>query len=197
MSEISGANLNIVQSFLDRHSKKDSNKRGFLAGTELPAADLQLNDQVDDKNVLLTHTKKYQFSNKNKFLTRSLMFISGAFDGTAESLKYQYSGFKNIFPNANDYWWDPSVSWKNKYKNNDKSQGPKFMLSTTLLVGTTDGYHLTRTIRNLTMVAAITFKIGEKQKWSHYLLDAAVDYASYLLGFCLTYELMFSGKQTP
>ena len=46
-----------------------------------------------------------------------------------------FSTFKNA------YWFNPNGSWKNKYKDNDPTKGPKFFGSTTFLVFTTDAWH--------------------------------------------------------
>ena len=65
--------------------------------------------------------------------------IAGAFNGAMDTLQFHYG--KSVFLPQSAFW-DPAVSWRNKYKNNDPAQGPKFPLSTTLLVGFTDGWHL-------------------------------------------------------
>jgi Flp pilus assembly protein TadB len=51
------------------------------------------------------------------------------------SFKYNDSIFKKW------KWFDPSISWSNKYKNNDPKKGPLFFGSTTFLVWTTDAWH--------------------------------------------------------
>ena len=55
-----------------------------------------------------------------------LLYFSGFFNGYRDVLNYHYYVFKDHHPNANDQFWNPAISWKNKYKNNDPSQGPKF-----------------------------------------------------------------------
>lgn len=50
---------------------------------------------------------------------------------------------KSIFSNfKNQTFWNPYMSWVNKWKNNDPTQGPKFFGSTTFLVFLTDSWHL-------------------------------------------------------
>ena len=39
-------------------------------------------------------------------------------------------------------WSDPQLSWRNKWKNGDPSQGEKFLGSSTIFVLTTDLFHL-------------------------------------------------------
>lgn len=53
-----------------------------------------------------------------------LCFFGGAFKGYSDVLNYHYSNFKKIHPNINDQFWNPELSWTNKYKNHDSLQGP-------------------------------------------------------------------------
>ena len=82
-----------------------------------------------------------QLVDRNTAIRCGLLFVSGMADGTAETLRVNYSDFKAVFPKANDQYWNPSISWHNKWKNGDIRQGEKFPLSSTALVFTTDGYH--------------------------------------------------------
>ena len=50
---------------------------------------------------------------------------------------YQQTGFE-----PDNRFWNPDISWKNKYKGGDPDNGPAFFLSTTALVFLTDGWHL-------------------------------------------------------
>lgn len=60
-----------------------------------------------------------------------------------------FSTFKN------QTFWNPYRSWINKWKNNDASQGPKFLGSTTFLVFLTDSWHLIKAIFILTLVCSV------------------------------------------
>src|SRR5689334_8713496 len=80
---------------------------------------------------------KAQMNLKKYILAGTTMFVSGLADGTIESINYHYEeGFKPRCPKANDKFWNPALSWKNKYKNNDPAQGPKFTGSTNIFVFT-------------------------------------------------------------
>lgn len=76
------------------------------------------------------------------------MMLAGVSNGFMDKIQFHYS--RSIFPqNEEDKllfkgrdFWDPKVSWKNKYKNKDPKQGPKFPGSTGAFVFTTDGWHL-------------------------------------------------------
>lgn len=139
--------------------------------------------------------EKKEISNFRKVLPYGLLFVSGAFDGTAEALRYHYDGFKEIFPNCSDRFWNPSNSWRNKYKNGDPAQGQAYPFSRSALVWTTDGFHMMRMGRNVTAMASVTLKIGEKKNWKEYVLEMIGSYASYTLGFKFTYDYMFQPPQ--
>ena len=58
-----------------------------------------------------------------------------------DTLNHHYS--TSIFTRFKNFkYWDPAISWKNKYKNGVKSNGSAFFLSTGILVAFTDGWHL-------------------------------------------------------
>ena len=138
-------------------------------------------------NVLGQTTKKQE---SNFYVTSSLLFVSGMADGLAEACKYKTSGVLEVLP-FDKQFIDPSVSWKNKWRNGDPAQGERFPLSSTALVGVTDMYHLSRTLRNVTMIAGVTIQIGESKKWYYHIFDSVIYYLSYTLGFTLSYDIIF------
>lgn len=120
-----------------------------------------------------------------------LMFISGCFDANAEVLRINYNQFDAVFTGANQQFCNPNESWVNKWKNGDYKQGEKFLFSSTALVWTTDGYHLMRTLRNCTMIAAVTINLTGKKPFKQYLIEALIYYVSYTAGFNFTYNLIY------
>lgn len=67
------------------------------------------------------------------FFTILLLIIAGVSNALMD-----VSG-ENLFKRP---WWNKSTGWRYKYKKQDSSLGPAFPLSTTVLVGFTDGWHL-------------------------------------------------------
>jgi len=120
-----------------------------------------------------------------------LMVLSGSFDATAEVVRINYDYFDVVFPNANEQFWDAKLSQGNKWKNGDYKQGEKFLFSSTVLVWTTDGYHLMRTLRNTTMITALVIPIGKKKNWKQYVAEGLIYYCSYTAGFSITYNLIY------
>lgn len=124
----------------------------------------------------------------NKILTGGLVFVAGASKGFNETLQFHWSYFRKKFPKADPLWFNPAVSWKNKYKNNNRLEGPKFPLSTSVLVAFTDQYHLNTFINRLAWTSTVVIKIGEgKKPLKHYLLDLLYYTVCHQAGFALTY----------
>lgn len=133
-------------------------------------------------------------------ITGSAMFVSGMLDGTIETLQWHYDqGFKPKFPRASQQFWNPAVSWKNKYKDGDPSMGPKFYGSTTAFAFTTDAYHLLRTANRAINTVAIagyansTYKSKQtkKEKLKTVITDFLILTAIRSAGFTLAYGVMF------
>lgn len=134
----------------------------------------------------------YMLGYKVQPSTLILVYFSGFFKGYNDVLDHHYVEFKRIHPNANDQWWNPKLSWTNKYKNHTSSQGAAFWKSTTLLVPVTDADHAASSLSKYCMIAAISIKIGEKGRpVKYYLCDALLYTICYNLGFWTTYEFIY------
>lgn len=122
----------------------------------------------------------------------AVVFVSGALDGWNQQISYHYADFEKVFPHANDGFWNPEISWKNKYEldNEGNIRGEKFPLSTTALVFMTDGYHLTRTGYKLTGTVGAVWLMGEKKKWYYYVIDGLIYTVARGLGFHATYTVL-------
>jgi hypothetical protein len=145
---------------------------------------LSLIDEVKTgKEIKIKYQGKWKLS-KNRIVTGALLFLSGSAKGFNEGLQFNYFGFESIFPKANDQWFYPAFSFKNKYKDGDPAKGPRFPLSTSVLVMFTDQYHLNNFIQRASLTAAIVIKIGDgKKPLKHYLFDALYYTACYQAGF--------------
>lgn len=125
---------------------------------------------------------------KNKLLTGGLVVVSGSAKGFNETLQFNYPIFQKTFPKANKQWFDPRVSWRNKYEGGNPDNGAKHFLSTSALVMFTDQYHLNNFIQRTALMSALVIKIGEgKKPVKHYILDMVYYTACYQLGFASTY----------
>ena len=117
----------------------------------------------------------------------STMFLAGTFNGVSQDLLFHYDEFEATFPNTDPQFWDPEISWTNKYKNGDPLQGARFPGSTTILVGTTDGYHAMLSSRDIMIVTSIALS-SKSRSWKHFLKKTAAYTIAYGAGFHLTYR---------
>lgn len=125
---------------------------------------------------------------RNHLLTGGLVFLAGASKGFNETLQFHWKEFRRQFPHANAQWYNPGISWKNKYKNGDMNAGAKFPLSTSVLIMFTDQYHLNNFINKAAWGSALIIKIGEgKKPFKQYLLDFLYYTLCHQAGFGLTY----------
>ena len=114
-----------------------------------------------------------------KPLPASSFFVAGLFEGVMDGLQFHYDK-----PNQ---FWNPDISWTNKYKNHDPQQGMTFRGR--YMVFTTDGWHLMKFGRNAFTSAAIVLSIGEKKKWYRYVIDGVTYWAINRIGFNISYKL--------
>jgi len=131
---------------------------------------------------------------QSRLLTGMTAFLSGAADGVNQALLFHYDEVQRVHPNIKDQWWDPDISWKNKYKDWDEGDTrARFPLSKTAFVSLTDGYHLTRMLSNKLLGTAITYNFSgpHRDKWYMYVVETLAIFAVRSLGFHLTYTLVY------
>lgn len=116
----------------------------------------------------------------NIILIAILISIAAACNAVMDKVSFHYS--HSIFANLNELFWNPNLSWKNKYKNGDQEQGERFPFSATALVMFTDAWHLFKSIMITALVTAIIVSIpGIKELW----------YIGAWLGARLLYAVVF------
>jgi predicted PurR-regulated permease PerM len=87
------------------------------------------------------------------YLSIILLIISGLSKTIEDISASNYSTSKLSYLNAS--FWNKSISWKNKWKNGDESQGEKFLGSSTIFVFITDAWHLFDLIRDITLIISL------------------------------------------
>jgi hypothetical protein len=123
---------------------------------------------------------------KEEVLPCLSMFVAGAFNGVNQDLLFHYHEFENTFPNASRQFWDPSISWRNKYMNGDPSQGEAFPGSSTIFASVTDGYHATVAARNIMLTTTVCLSPKTKG-WKPFVKRTLMYSAFYGLGFEIVY----------
>lgn len=118
-----------------------------------------------------------------------LTIISAISKAIMDKLQFHYdtSVFKNL---KQQEWWNPTISYKNKYKKGEKNNGPAFFGSTTIFVFLTDAWHFFQSIFLNALFLAIMFSFNICVSLEHY---------HWILGFFglkilygLIFELFFS-----
>ena len=122
--------------------------------------------------------------------TMGIALLSGMSDGVSQDLIWHYDEFKNTFPNANDKYWDPRLSWRNKWKNGNPANGEAFWGSSTFLVWTTDGYHLMRTTSRMTMYSSFVINGFRSKNWKEIILGTLLHSVIWSIGFHITYSIV-------
>lgn len=69
------------------------------------------------------------------------------------AFKFKTSVFKDLNPD----WWNPSISWRNKYKDKNPNKGERFPGSTTALSFITDAWHLFQFLSNSFLALSVVF----------------------------------------
>lgn len=126
--------------------------------------------------------------------------FAGLANGIMDTLQFHYAS--SIFPPGSKFW-DPAVSWRNKYKNGSPSQGPRFPGSTTIFVALTDGWHLAKAFnlafyRLAIVMAAAAFWQFSPERWVNIASWAAIWVGLIFLhsaGFHLTYSVILKRKE--
>ena len=125
--------------------------------------------------------------------------LAGIANGVMDTLQFHYSS--SIFP-PKSLFWNPAISWRNKYKNGDPKEGPRFPGSTTIFVALTDGWHLMKALnlafyRLAIVLAAAAFWQFSPGRWVNIAAWAAVWMGLILVhsaGFHLTYSVILKRK---
>lgn len=121
-------------------------------------------------SVNISFAQNYFDHLKANYPVYGFTLISGYADGAADVMQFKYD--RSIFPQheGNKSFWNPKESWRNKYYNGNPEDGALFPGSTNLFVNLTDGWHLSKTVRNWSWTCAILSYKQPKNKW-HKVLD--------------------------
>lgn len=118
----------------------------------------------------------------------ALSFASGACWGVHETVVHHPD---RIPPHWNQQWWNNQLSWRNKYRNGDPTQGPAWWGAKYLTFGQ-DAKHTFATLDHLSLLSAgVCITLGERRPWWHYAIDLGVSLLARPVGFHSTYTLFF------
>ena len=128
-----------------------------------------------------------QINYKSVIAPSALSFLSGASWGLHETTAHHWDKFQTRFPNANPQFWNPAISWQNKYVDGNPELGRNDKL-----IWTSDAKHiLASTNQVLIFGAGCTIFIGRKVSWKEYALRVAGSAVGYTIGNSLTYNWIY------
>ena len=127
------------------------------------------------------------------------MMLAGIFNAGMDKMAFTFN--KSIFSKFNPKYWDPSISWKNQWK--QPLQPSKnhwyyfglvkppyeeaFPYSTYFLVFLTDGWHLFKTLMLFfIMLAVVNYKV-----MFGFWIDVVILYTAFTATFTAFYSYMF------
>lgn len=121
-----------------------------------------------------------------------LIAAAGCCNATMDKLQFHYS--TSIFPKKGETllgkpheWWNPDVSWRNKYKNYPEDKRPAFPGAMTALVFLTDAWHLFKFL----MLALLSAAAGMTQKKPWHIARAAlIAYVLFTGAFMIVFRVL-------
>lgn len=120
------------------------------------------------------------------YIVLTLLLLAGVSEAIMDKLQFHYS--LSVFSRFNPLFWNPDISWKNKWKNGDKLQGEKFWLSSTLFVFTTDAWHLFKFFRNLFLFSGIFCMLFTSFSFTTSIITTIVLRIAYGVSFYVNYN---------
>lgn len=112
-----------------------------------------------------------------------LILIAACYNAIMDVLDFKFD--TSVFSSCkNQSWVNPSISWKNKWKNGDPAQGERFFGSSTFLVFVTDLWHLSKFMMLLLIMCAVVFYKPLVNTWVDILILYCV--------FTITFEIFYS-----
>jgi hypothetical protein len=118
-----------------------------------------------------------------------LLFMSGAFfNSIMDVLQFRYE--KSIFKNnVNQQFFNPKISWRNKWKDGDPEKGEAYPGSSTVFVLFTDAWHLAQFLMFTCFEVAVIFLLYKLYRFNWYILTLIFLGMKVLFG--MTFELFF------
>jgi len=121
------------------------------------------------------------------------LILAGFFNSIMDIIvhKWDISIFSKIKNDKLLQFINPTLSWINKWKNNNYKQGEKFIGSSTIFVMFTDLWHLCQFLMILSFIISTIFYIPIMDNT---ILNIIIHYLAFTLSFNLFYYKIFKIK---
>ena len=115
-------------------------------------------------------------------LSLIFIFLAGVCNSIMDVVSFRYE--VSFFKKFSKKWFDPKISWTNKWKDGNPNKGEKFIGSSTVLVSFTDAWHFFKSLMIFFIILGIVFY---KPLINNYI-DMIILYGT----FTVTFELFWS-----
>ena len=122
----------------------------------------------------------------------SILFIilAAICNAIMDNVLFHY--YKSIFKNSRwEQWAIADISWMNKWKNGDITQGERFPFSSTIFVWTTDLWHFAQSFM-ITFFVLVAIFYSPIISFDNYIIEVVVNVVIFKAIFSLTFELFLS-----
>lgn len=113
------------------------------------------------------------------------MVLAGIANSIMDTVMFRYPS--SIFNRYDANWWDPRVSWRNKWKNGDPTQGEKYWGSSRWFVRFTDAWHFYQGMMFTGFIGAIVMY----GTLFNFLLDFVILYLAFSVTFSVFYDYIW------
>jgi hypothetical protein len=120
-----------------------------------------------------------------------LVAIAAIAEAIMDTLSHRFNN--SIFSELDRFWWDPTFSWRNKYRQRNITLGPRFWGSTTFFVFTTDAWHMFKMISkegSLLGIALILVGVLDVNFW-HVAILFTLNRLFFGIVFHINYTYLF------
>ncbi len=116
-----------------------------------------------------------------------LVTIAGLSSSAMDKLQFHY--YTSIFRFLPSQFWNPEVSWKNKYINKDSTLGRRKILGTlNVPVFLTDGWHLLKAIHLNSICLAIAINIEQVSILWSFIVIRLILGLTFIFGYRILWQ---------
>ncbi len=122
-----------------------------------------------------------------------LFLLAAICDAIRDKITHHYN--KSIFKKFKEKWWNPKISWRNKYVDGDLKKGFRYKFPLSFLNNFTDAWHTFKVIEIMLLATAIIIQLSDFGfGWWIYLAYFAAFGLAWNIPFNLFYNKILSKK---
>ncbi len=120
--------------------------------------------------------------------------LSAIGKAVCDSISHHF--YESIFKDMDENFWNPVKSGNNKWRNGDRSQGEKFLFSSTLFVSFTEGWHVFDFVRNkFSIIGSLLLCCSMELTIVSMLMLSIYIFFLFSIFFEITYRLLTPGVE--